>query len=51
MGCLEFGASVVALCADDHHKTWFNKFLLERAVEGMVAGQTQVFKNDELQDQ
>ncbi len=51
MGCLEFGASVVALCADDHHKTWFNKFLLERAVESMVGGQTLVFSNEALQDQ
>jgi hypothetical protein len=49
LGCLEAGCSVVALCFDDHHRTRFSKFVLERAVEAMVAGTTVAFKDDALQ--
>ena len=48
-GCLEMGCSVVALCCNDHHRTHIMKFILERAVEAMVAGTTVVFKDDDLQ--
>ena len=48
-GCLEAGCSVVALCYDEHHRAHLGKFLLERAVEAMVAGTTVVFKDEGLQ--
>jgi hypothetical protein len=48
LGCLEAGCSVVALCYDDHHRTHLTKILLERAVEAMVAGTAQVFKDEAL---
>jgi hypothetical protein len=47
-GCLEAGCSVVALCYDEHHRTHLKKFFLERAVEAMVTGTTQVFKDEAL---
>ena len=48
-GCLEAGSSVVALCFDEHHRTRLKQFLSERAVEAMVSGTTQVFKDETLQ--
>ena len=48
-GCFEMGCSVVALCYDEHHREHLNQFLLQRAVEAMVAGTTMVFKDDILQ--
>ena len=48
-GCLEMGCSVVALCFDEHHRTHVQKFLKERAVEAMVSGSSNVFKDDALQ--
>ena len=48
-GCLEAGASVVALCYDEHHETNLQKACLERAVEAMVSGTTLVFKDEDLQ--
>ena len=39
----------MALCYDAHHRTHLEKFMLERAVEAMVTGTTQVFKDDALQ--
>ena len=48
-GCLELGCSVVALCYDEHHRDHLQPFLLQRAVEAMVSGKTQVFKDQELQ--
>ena len=47
-GCLEAGSSVVALCYDEHHRIQLKRFLSERAVEAMVTGTTQVFKDDAL---
>ena len=47
-GCLEGGCSVVALCFDDHHRTHLSRFIMERAVESMVAGTTLVFKEESL---
>ena len=47
-GCLEAGASVVALCYDPHHKEHLQKFVLERSVEALVSGGTMVFKNEDL---
>ena len=47
-GCLEAGSSVVALCFDEHHRTRLKQFLSERAVEAMVTGTTQVFKDEAL---
>ena len=47
-GCLEAGSSVVALCYDEHHRNQLTRFLSERAVEAMVTGTTQVFKDDAL---
>jgi hypothetical protein len=48
LGCLEAGCSVVALCYDDHHRTHLKRIFLERAVEAMVTGTTQVFKDEAL---
>ena len=48
-GCLEAGSSVVALCFDEHHRFHLQQFLSERAVEAMVRGTTQVFKDETLQ--
>ena len=48
-GCLEAGASVVALCYDEHHETNLQKVMLERSVEAMVSGTTLVFKDAVLQ--
>ena len=48
-GCLEAGCSVVALCFDEHHRFHLQQFLSERAVEAMVSGTTQVFKDETLQ--
>ncbi len=48
-GCLEAGSSVVALCFDEHHRFHLQQFLSERAVEAMVSGTTQVFKDETLQ--
>ena len=48
-GCLEMGCSVVALCYDEHHRTHLQTFLLQRAVEAMVSGQTLMFKDEDLQ--
>ena len=47
-GCLESGCSVVALSHDEHHQTHLKKCLMERAVEAMVTGTTQVFKDEAL---
>ena len=47
-GCLEMGCSVVALCFDDFHEEQLQKFMLERAVESMVDGHSQVFKDESL---
>ena len=47
-GCLEVGCSVAALCHDAHHRTHLHKFMLEKAVEALVTGATQVFKDDDL---
>jgi hypothetical protein len=46
--CLEAGSSVVALCFDEHHSTHLKPFLSERAVEAMVSGTTQVFRDENL---
>ncbi len=35
-------------CHDAHHRTHLQKFMLERAVEALVNGATQVFKDDDL---
>ena len=48
-GCLEAGASVVALCYDEHHRTHLQRFLLQRAVEALVSGTTLVFGDPALQ--
>ena len=47
-GCLEMGASVVALCSDDHHKKNLNLCMLQRAVESMVSATSVVFKEESL---
>jgi hypothetical protein len=47
-GCLETGCSVVALCYDEHHQTHLKKIFLERAVQALVSGTTQVFKDEAL---
>ena len=47
-GCMEKGASVLALCFDDHHRTNLRPFLTERAVEAMLSNNTMVFMNDAL---
>ena len=47
-GCLETGASVVALCYDPHHREHLQKFVLERSVEALASGGTMVFKNVDL---
>ena len=49
LGSLEMGASVVALCYDEHHRLHLEKCVLERAVEAMVSGASMVFKDDALQ--
>ena len=49
LGCLELGCSVVGLCWDEHHREHMSRNLLERAVESMVAGTTNVFKDEALQ--
>ena len=48
-GCLEAGASIVALCYDEHHETNLQKAMLERSVEAMVSGTSLVFKDEDLQ--
>ena len=49
LGCMEVGASVEALCYDDHRRTNLNNILLERAAESMIPGTTMVFKSEALQ--
>ena len=39
----------MALCFDEHHRTHLSTFLSERAVEAMVTGTTQVFRDAALQ--
>ena len=39
----------MALCFDEHHRFHLQQFLSERAVEAMVSGTTQVFKDESLQ--
>ena len=47
-GCVEAGCSVVARGYDAHHRAHLKQFVLERAVEAMVAGATHVFKDAAL---
>ena len=47
-GCFEMGASVVALCCDEHHREHVRKHTLQRTVESMVNGNSVVFKDPEL---
>ena len=47
-GCLESGASVVALCYDEHHRKHLQQFFLERAVEALASGKSAVFKDEDL---
>jgi hypothetical protein len=47
-GCLEMGCSVVALCYDEHHQIHLQKSFVERAVQALVSGKTQVFKDEAL---
>ena len=47
-GCIEMGCSVLALCYDEHHRTHLGPFLVERAVEAMLAGDSSVFNNEAL---
>lgn len=49
-GCFEMGASVVALCYDDHHRENLQRHLLQRAVEAMATGASSVFKDEDLRD-
>ena len=51
LGCIEMGASVVAICFDDHHREHLQKYLLERALELMVSGETPVFKAADIEAQ
>ena len=46
--CLEMGCSVVALGREVVHEEQLQKFMLERAVESMVDGHSQVFKDESL---
>ena len=47
-GCLEVGASVVALFYDNHHEKHLQKVILERSVEALAPGTTTVFKDEKL---
>ena len=49
-GCIESGCSVLALTFNDHHRTTLQPFLVERAVEAMLAGNTMIFMNETLQE-
>ena len=43
-----WAAALWLFCHDAHHRTHLQKFMLERAVEALVNGATQVFKDDDL---
>eukprot|EP00959_Pyramimonas_sp_CCMP1952_P070364 1469283-Pyramimonas_sp.AAC.1 len=47
-GCIERGASVLALCYDDHHRANLMLFLTERAVEAMLSSNAMVCINEAL---
>ena len=47
-GCLEMGASVVNLCFNEHHKQHLERHLLERAVEAVVSGQSNILQDEDL---
>jgi len=49
-GCLESGLRVVALCWDPHHREHLRRNVLERAVESMVDGTSNVFKDAALRE-
>ncbi|CAK0858880.1 unnamed protein product, partial [Prorocentrum cordatum] len=48
LGALEMGCSVIALTADEHHKTHFLKTTREKAVESALTGQASAFCNRAL---
>ena len=49
-GSFEMGCSVVALCADEHHRTHLLPAIVVRAVEAMASQSSRVFKHDVLHE-
>ena len=49
-GSFEMGCSVVALCADEHHRTHLLPAIVGRAVEAMASQSSRVFKHDVLHE-